>query len=69
MPLLTILGTDLQILSSWAFIIVIIIIIIIIIIIVIFIIIIIISSMLGICTYIPETNYIRREYFVAPILL
>ena len=68
MSLLTILGTDLQILSSWAFIIVIIIIIIIIVIFIITIIII-ISSMLGICTYIPETNYIRREYFVAPILL
>ena len=33
------------------------------------IIIIIISIMQGIYTYIPETNYVRREYSVAAILL
>ena len=33
------------------------------------IIIIIISFMQGIYTYIPETNYVRREYSVAAILL
>jgi len=44
-------------------------IIIIIIIIITIIIIIIISSMLGIYTYIPETNYIPMEYSVAAILL
>ena len=44
-------------------------IIIIIIIIIIVIIIIIISFMQGISTYIPETNYVPREYSVAAILL
>jgi hypothetical protein len=34
-----------------------------------YIIIIIISFMQGICTYIPETNYVPREYSVADILL
>ena len=43
--------------------------IIIIIIIIIVIIIIIISFMQGIYTYIPETNYVLREYSVAAILL
>ena len=33
------------------------------------IIIIIISFMQGICTYIPETNYVPREYILAAILL
>ena len=49
--------------------IIIIIIIIIIIELIIIIIIIIISFMQGIYTYIPETNYVRREYNVAAILL
>ena len=38
-------------------------------IIIIIIIIIIISFMQGICTYIPETNFVPREYSVAAILL
>jgi hypothetical protein len=38
-------------------------------IIIIIIIIIIISFMQGIYTYIPETNYVRREYSIAAILL
>jgi len=42
---------------------------IIIIIIIVIIIIIIISFMLGIYAYIPETNYVPREYSVAAILL
>jgi len=46
-----------------------IIIIIIIIVVVVIIIIIIIICMQGIYTYIPETNYVRREYSVAAILL
>jgi len=37
--------------------------------IIIIIIIIIISFMQGICTYIPDTNYVPREYSVAAILL
>ena len=49
--------------------IVIVIVIIIIIIIIILLLIIIISFMQGIYTYIPETNYVPREYSVAAILL
>jgi len=48
---------------------IIIIIIIIVVVVVVIIIIIIISFMQGIYTYIPETNYVPREYSVAAILL